>query len=386
MELVVEDYGADSRGEVAGNLGGRDVDNLQMNVSAQERRSQRDRAEQEENVLQEFENLLVAVKQTPRLWRVSRMGFLREFCSFVERNPDFSFQHGDNTTDMTLPVEDRELRLTGGYVKALAERRDSLTLAPHPILAVLSAGGTFRKESRPGNWAAQNVKLVTLTLVDGDGERIHTRLNNCLSHLNNELQRGDKIRLDLFTPIEYRVTNESPLLPALFVHQLSRVGRDNNLPDAFVNRSQFISCTTSKSNVVRSADWEPIDNELVIDPRQHDLPECTYGERKCAMYGVRFLNCVCDAIPVEKLDLGAIHQDCYFATTELKDMPNNQKRNMIYWWYATNIYNIAGRGNIDRLPLCLEYRVRQLYPNPDGEAYTGCKRGANGKRNRNMDS
>lgn len=104
------------------------------------------------------------------------------------------------------------------------------------------------------------------------------------------------------------------------------------------------------------------------------------------MYGIHFLNCVCDAIPVEKLDLGAIHQDCYFATTELTHMPNNQKRNMIYWWYATNIYNIAGRGNIDRLPLCLEYRVRQLYPNPDGEAYTGCKRGANGKRNRNMDS
>ena len=67
MEEVGEAVGADSRGEVAGDLGGRDVDNLQMNVSAQERRSQRDRAEQEENVLQEFENLLVAVKQTPRL-------------------------------------------------------------------------------------------------------------------------------------------------------------------------------------------------------------------------------------------------------------------------------------------------------------------------------
>ncbi len=79
-------------------------------------------AKQEENVLQEFESLLVAVTQTPRLWRVSRMGFLREFCSFVERNPDFPFQHGNNTTDMTLPVKDPELRLTGGYAKALAKR------------------------------------------------------------------------------------------------------------------------------------------------------------------------------------------------------------------------------------------------------------------------
>jgi hypothetical protein len=122
MAEAGEDDGADSRGDVAGDLGGRDCDNVQMNASAQERRSQRDRAEQEENVLQEFENLLVTIKHTPRLWCVSRMGFLREFCSFVERDPDFPFQHDDNTTDMTLPVKDRELRLTGGYVKALAER------------------------------------------------------------------------------------------------------------------------------------------------------------------------------------------------------------------------------------------------------------------------
>ena len=101
-----------------------------------------------------------------------------------------------------------------------------------------------------------------------------------LSHLNSELQRRDKICLDLFTPFENHVTNESPLMPALFVHQLSRVGRDNNLPDAFINQSQFISCTMSKSIVEHSADWEPIDNELVIDPRQHNLPEYTYGERK----------------------------------------------------------------------------------------------------------
>ena len=65
-------------------------------------------------------------------------------------------------------------------------------------------------------------------------------VTDSLSHLNRELQRGDKIRLDLFTPFEYHVTNESPLMPALFVHQLSRVGRDNYLQDAFINRSQFI--------------------------------------------------------------------------------------------------------------------------------------------------
>ncbi len=113
-------------------------------------------------------------------------------------------------------------------------------------------------------------------------------------------------------------------MPALFVHKLSRVGRDNNLPDACVNWAEYISCT-SKSIVVLSPDWEPIDNELVIDPRKYDPPECTHGRRECALYGVRFLNCVCDAIPVEKLDFASIHRDCYFATTDLREMSNNNK-------------------------------------------------------------
>ena len=60
MEEVGEDDGADPRGEVVGDFGGKDVDNLQMNASAQERRSQRDPAEQEENVLEEqMESVIV---------------------------------------------------------------------------------------------------------------------------------------------------------------------------------------------------------------------------------------------------------------------------------------------------------------------------------------
>ncbi len=56
MEDVGKYDGSYLKENVGGNLG------CGLNVSAQERRSQRDRTEQEENVLQELENLLVAVK------------------------------------------------------------------------------------------------------------------------------------------------------------------------------------------------------------------------------------------------------------------------------------------------------------------------------------
>ena len=101
-----KDIRSDAREEAGGKL----VTGVE-DVIAQERRSWRDRTEQEEIVLQEIKSLLITVKQTPKLWGVARMGFLRDFCSFVERNPKFPFQHDDNSIDMTLPVEDRELRL-----------------------------------------------------------------------------------------------------------------------------------------------------------------------------------------------------------------------------------------------------------------------------------
>jgi hypothetical protein len=102
-----KDIRSDAREEAGGKL----VTGVE-DVSAQERRSWRDRTEEEEIVLQEFKNLLITVKQTPKLWGVARMWYLREFCSFVERNPKFQFQHEDNTIDMILPIKDHELHLT----------------------------------------------------------------------------------------------------------------------------------------------------------------------------------------------------------------------------------------------------------------------------------
>lgn len=90
-------------------------------------------------------------------------------------------------------------------------------------------------------------------------------------------------------------------MPALFVHKLSCVGRDyDNLPDVHANI--FLACS-SKQQSDSSADFEPIGDNIVIDPCKHNPLECTYSKRLCRIHGVRFLSCVCLAIPVEKLDL-----------------------------------------------------------------------------------
>jgi hypothetical protein len=89
-------------------------------------------------------------------------------------------------------------------------------------------------------------------------------------------------------------------------------------------------CHVIKTSHLPSLYFDSFESEedyLIIHPRKHKKPECT-NERRCyAMYGIRFLTCVCDAIPVSKLDLEAIKFDCYFATAEISDMEPHHIRN-----------------------------------------------------------
>ena len=64
-------------------------------------------------------------------------------------------------------------------------------------------------------------------------------------------------------------------------------------------------------------------------------------------------------------------EDCYLTTDELNIIPNNHERNIVFWWYATNVYSIVGKGNTKRISICLEYAIREKYPNPDVVPYKG---------------
>ena len=78
--------------------------------------------------------------------------------------------------------------------------------------------------------------------------------------------------------------------------------------------------------------------------------------------GASTVLCLCDTNTVENINLEIVREYCYFATTEVLKMSNSWKRNMLYWWYMTNTYNICGKGTrVDPLA-CLKYAIRKAYP------------------------
>lgn len=152
------------------------------------------------------------------------------------------------------------------------------------------------------------MKLTTMRLVDGDGFQIHARLDVKITEVGRQLKRGDIVQLDVFTELRYRVSKGSPRMPALFIFNLSRVGY-SSLPDEAVKT--MLQCSTALPREEED-EFNPPTEQFVIDPRVHDKPICTDTKPCCAMYGIRFVKCICEVMPVNKRNLLTIKEDCYF--------------------------------------------------------------------------
>ena len=64
--------------------------------------------------------------------------------------------------------------------------------------------------------------------------------------------------------------------------------------------------------------------------------------------------------------------DKYFATDRpVSEMTNNMKRNLLYWYYAHEVYYVRGWLNRMPLPSCLVFQIRRMYPNELGDKYVG---------------
>jgi len=311
---------------------------------------------------EEFKNKLNHVRNNPALWEHPDNQYLREFCNYVESNRrQFPCVPGDDCFDQVVGVRNAQKQLTKGYVKAIAEFRDT-TFVDHPTLYVL--GRTVKHENQTFSGFSDRqpppVQTTHVRLVDGDGNHITGRLSTETAGKGKELKRSDIIRLDLFTELTHRINEKTDQMPWLFVLKYTPIGY-SSVPPVCVEKDP-IPC----SNTLPQQSWAP--KQSTSADRSDEEVNCCTLSRFCSMHGVSFVCCVCETIPMDKLDLVSIRENCYFATDQLDKMSNPHKRNMIYWWYATNVYSICGKGKRKQLPKCLVHRIRQCYPS---EEYSG---------------
>ena len=92
--------------------------------------------------------------------------------------------------------------------------------------------------------------------------------------------------------------------------------------------------------------------------------------RYCSIMGSTRTCCILNEVPIDSVSteekLRSIALTCPFATraTNPIDLPVNQKRNVLYWWYATHTFHVCGWGNREPLPSCVVTAIRTRFPNP----------------------
>jgi hypothetical protein len=318
--------------------------------------------------------IIDTIKKTPRLWLASFCDELRDFYRMVSGDP-ITYPPALPVSD-SLPAgnDDSKLpSLTPGFATGIYARRydQFRSDAPVPVVKVMSIDIKHREHE----YKAENRTTIhqqpqfTLHVTDGDGGVLTVRANSSLTYHMGMVKVGTLLKLLQYAPIYYDYGNRDDLRVMILMSNFEIVGwghvdDDWEPPEADTRVVQErIDREVAEMNAI-DVDGEDEDNN------GDAVPPCLDGAR-CSIHGIQFGVCICKSYPVDNLVLSEIAKTCHFVTMPIAEMPNNFKRNMIYWWYATNIYLVCGKHNRVALPDCLVWEVRRCYPNPTGVPYKG---------------
>ena len=292
-----------------------------------------------------------------------------------DKMPDGSYVGEGNSDDAKTSTPG----LTPNYIVSIATHKD-LGFADSPVLQVVSRP----KMEFEGNSNANHsnkLHFTNLRLRDGNDDIMIGRLSMHLAHDGNRLDDGDIIELNLFTPCTYPPSGKDKpqRSPMVVIHRYSIVGTaalplkrlndpinctpltDGEIAESLNKVSQLpagcVVLSEEGGEEMKEENGKRYERLLEVD--------CTHDKRYCSLYGLSTIQCVCKTDPIANIDLEVVRMYCWFATKDVCKMDNSNKRNMLYWWYMTNIYTVCGKGRRKDPPACLKAAIRKAYPAPD---------------------
>mmetsp|Transcript_13058 Transcript_13058/g.28304 ORF Transcript_13058/g.28304 Transcript_13058/m.28304 type:complete len:413 (+) Transcript_13058:199-1437(+) len=283
------------------------------------------------------------------------------------------------------------IALTSGFASKISSEwyQPSSTDTP-PVLKIVERDMKYRPQHVENK--KSHVPITTLTAVDGNTMPVLVKVASQLNNRIGDIQVGCIIKVLSFQTIYFLMSSAGDSRVALLMLNYEIIGSSPPTKEESLAYKSRVVVSVS------AADDEEED-EVVEDDRDDDhsrrkagaiekhfasapkAAKCTRQNRLCSLYGVDFeSSCVCDAFPVHSHIFEDIAQQCWFVNVPLSSMTDRHKRCVYYWWYATNIYLICGKGNRAELPDCLVDKIRQLIPSPTGK-HVGYKKHSKKKSN-----
>jgi hypothetical protein len=305
-------------------------------------------------------------------------GAVKRLVTAVQSHPDkYPVDTAHSTTELLPAVDtirlyqdDVHRRISTGIINSLQDPLWELNEdGTNPILQVygmrVDIGGSVATNGRA-------VSPVTLTLADGDGLLINARVATPRTNDALALRKGYLIELMEFHRIHMAQHSENYSTAGIGIVRFSVIGNGpvvETIRYAAAERisiSNLLDQAASTSNGDDSVDIpDPLEGfEEGMEPPQVPETRCMRRNRMCSRYGTHFFSkCVCEECPPDRKVLEEL-ADVYFAANKpVAEMSNSEKRNMLYWSYATDIYHVHGWLNRLPLPPCLVFEIRKLYPN-----------------------
>ena len=296
--------------------------------------------------------------------------------------------------------------VTRGFVKQLYAHQTSKPADP-----VLLVCGSERRKTMSSSFAAGGMyqPQIRLVLVDGDNSIAAVVATQFAKQAEWMQEPGSILRISKYTCVGCSPEDNDDVMLALLIHKaefvtciamdISRYPRgmtvDNetyfsasvqrsgggdgsvtNMPrssgEADVPRSSVATCASQaddRTSMVKAPPYTSTSSTMTDAASSVLSPDGFCDGTLCSICGIRTTECMMRREEMPALE--AIAEACYFADEPVDRMQNSDKRFLLYWWWAVNIFAIRGQGMHCKLPECIMRRIQKMYPNPPGVPYTG---------------
>ena len=307
-------------------------------------------------VIHMAEKLLGHCADHPESWRDNSLRVVR---SLVRRIGTDCINFPLCPGDEGVPSENisKDIILTKSIGIALYNRKDpdlndmtiQITVASSEMMSSKLCGDAVGKKAKDIPY-----RQWKLNAIDGDATVITVRLDSTLNSEGKLLTPGAVIHVSSAFPVYMNSGDMYDMRCAIVLREFQLVGR---LPVPITSGPP-----AKRLKVEALEEKKAVDEEVAIDEPTTTKSCIQCSCKLCSSHGISFSTCLSKCIPIEGISLARVAKECVFVTKELKDMNSSNKRFLLYYYYATSVYQFHGKGNRVELPECIVSRIRKAYP------------------------
>jgi len=322
-------------------------------VPRDEAKADKDEQNAMDKLLDITDAMLDTLLAKPELWKAKQFKPVVDKISEIARNPS---AYPPSTTSWGV---ERTI-LTQGISNQLTDRTMDRPNENVLYLQITAAEMTEQADPIRINEQSANIgkrQRWKFSAVDGDNNAFLLRIDSTLNHVGMTLAPGTIAKVTSSFPVYFNHDDSNDNRCAVVIRNFDIVG-SQPVPDDLLsggkNNKSAIKAAKKKGLLTKRK--EPADTSATLQASKPICNGCL-----CSKHGVAFDLCLSKIIPPETVPLPIVARDCVFANMEVEDMSNSNKRFLLYYYYATTVYQFHGAGNRIDLPECVIYAVRDLY-------------------------